>query len=96
MQSIRKKTDFVGHRVVVVAAEGAEERMGFGQGKTTGDRRTDGRRGWRPPRKGGRRRRRRRWQTPFPEPAFAALFTAGDGDVGETKEGKAMPGSGLT
>ena len=41
MQSIRKKTDFVGHRVVVVAAEGAEERMGFGQGRTTGDGRTD-------------------------------------------------------
>ena len=101
MQSIRKKTDFVGHRVVVVAAEGAEERMGFGQGRTTGDGRTDGRttgveaasqrRPLPPP-----PRRRRRWQTPFPEPAFAALFTAGDGDVGETKEGKAMPGSGLT
>ena len=87
MQSIRKKTDFVGHRVVVVAAEGAEERMGFGQGRTTGVEAASQRR---PP------RRRRRWQTPFPEPAFAALFTAGDGDVGETKEGKAMPGSGLT
>ena len=42
MQSIRKKTDFGGGRFVVVAAEGAEERMGFGQGRTTDGRPADG------------------------------------------------------